>query len=64
MFKPVLANFYMKMIQDQNLFIEKTAQEIIWGYPDPLLEVLVKLGLYHTPLMKIQVCIGFYPNYW
>ena len=51
----VLANFYLTLIGDQNLFIEKTAHETIWGYSDPLIQVLVALGLSDDPLMRIQV---------
>ena len=53
----VLANFYLTLIGDQNLFIEKTAHEIIWGYPDPLQQVLVMLGLSDDPLVHIQVSV-------
>ena len=43
------------MIEDQDLFIEKTVYELIWGYTDPLLELLVEIGLYTDPVMRIEV---------
>ena len=55
MLGPVLAESYLTMIGDQSLFIEKTAHEVIWGYQDPMLEMLVLLGLTNDPLMKIDV---------
>ena len=54
---PVLANAYLTMIGDQMLFVEKTAYELLWGYSDPLLEMLVSLGLTDDPLMRIDVGI-------
>ena len=48
------------MIGDQTLFIEKTVYELLWGYSDPLLEMLVSLGLTDDPLMRIDVGITFY----
>ena len=54
---PVLANAYLTMIGDQTLFVEKTAYELLWGYSDPLLEMLVSLGLTDDPLMRIDVSI-------
>ena len=60
MLGPVLAEFYLTMIGDQSLFIEKTAHEVIWGYQDPILEMLVLLGLTDDPLMRIEVGIILY----
>ena len=51
----MLANFYLTLIGDQNLFIEKTAHEIIWGYNDPLLQMLVSLGLSDDPFFRAEV---------
>ena len=48
------------MIGDQTLFIEKTVYELLWGYSDPILEMLVSLGLTDDPLMRIDVGITFY----
>ena len=48
------------MIGDQTLFIEKTVYELLWGYSDPILEMLVSLGLTDDPLMRIDVSITFY----
>ena len=45
----------MSMIEDQDLFIEKTAYELIWGYTDPLLELLAEIDLYTDPVMRIEV---------
>ena len=56
---PALANFYLTLIGDQTLFVEKTAYELLWGYSDPLLEMLVTLGLTDDPLMRIDVGITF-----
>lgn len=53
----VLANFYLTLIGDQNLFVEKTVHEIIWGYTDPLLRVLALLGLSDDPFMRVQVSL-------
>ena len=50
-----VADFYMTLIRDQSLFIEKTAHEIIWGYNDPLMQTL---GLTNDPLIKLQVSLG------
>ena len=52
---PESAEFYLSLIDNQELFIEKTAYELLWGYNDPLLQLLVLLGLTDDPLMKIEV---------
>ena len=56
----VLANFYLTLIGDQNLFIERTVHEIIWGYNDPLCQLLVLLGLRDDPLMRVEVSLILY----
>ena len=53
----VLVNFYLTLIEDQNLFVERTVHEIIWGYNDPLRQLLVSLGLSADPLMRVQVSL-------
>lgn len=55
LFGPQRAEFYMSMIDSQELFIEKTAYELLWGYTDPLLEVLVSMGLADDSTMRIEV---------
>ena len=52
-----LANFFLTLIEDQNLFIERTVHEIIWGYNDPLRQLLVSLGLSDDPLMRVEVSL-------
>ena len=52
-----LAQFYVTMIKDQTLFVEKTAQEVMWGYSDPIFSMLHLLGLVENPLMRAQVCV-------
>ena len=52
-----LANFYLTLIGDQSLFIERTVHEIIWGYNDPLRQMLVLLGLSDDPFMRVEVCL-------
>ena len=64
LFGPIVAEFYMSLIDSQELFIEKTAYELLWGYNDPLLEVLVLLGLTDNSLMKIEVNAIAYNNLW
>ena len=64
LFGPIGAEFYMSLIDSQELFIEKTAYELLWGYNDPLLEVLVLLGLTDNSLMKIEVNVIAYNNLW
>ena len=59
MLDPALANFYLTMIGNQTLFVEKTVHELLWGYSDPLLEVLVSLGLMDDSIMRIDVGITF-----
>ena len=59
MLDPALANFYLTMIGNQTLFVEKTVHELIWGYSDSLLEVLVLLGLMDDSIMRIDVGITF-----
>ena len=51
-----LTQFYMRMLGEQNLFVEKTAEEFMWGYEDPILTLLELLGLTEHPLMRAQVC--------
>lgn len=51
-----LAEFYIRLIGDQSLFVNKTAQEIIWGYDDPILRMLELIGLIDTSIMTSQVC--------
>ena len=60
---PENAEFYMSLIDNQELFIKKTAYELLWGYNDPLLKLLVLLGLTDDPLMKIEVNTITYSNY-
>ena len=53
---PERAEFYMSLIDKQELFIEKTAHELLWGYTGPLFKLLVLLGLTDDDaLMKIEV---------
>ncbi|XP_065884789.1 lysosome membrane protein 2-like isoform X2 [Dysidea avara] len=40
-----IANVYLNMIDNQELFIERTAYEILWGYDEPLFGMLSLLGL-------------------
>ena len=51
-----LAEMYMSLIGDQELFVNKTVQETIWGYEDPLFRMLMLLGLIESPVMKAMVC--------
>ena len=50
-----LAEFYMSIIDSQELFIEKTAYELLWGYSNPLLEILESMGLVDDTTMRIEV---------
>ena len=50
-----LAEFYMSIIDSQELFIEKTAYELLWGYSNPLLEILGSMGLVDDTTMRIEV---------
>lgn len=52
---PERAEFYMSVINNQELFIEETVHELLWGYTNPLFEVLMSLGLTDEPLMSIEV---------
>ena len=52
---PEHAEFYMSVINNQELFIEETVYELLWGYTNPLFEVLMSLGLIDEPLMSIEV---------
>ena len=55
LFGPHLAEFYMSIIDSQELFIEKTAYELLWGYSNPLLEILESMGLVDDTTMRIEV---------
>ena len=55
LFGPHLAEFYMSIIDNQELFIEKTAYELLWGYSNPLLEILESMGLVDDITMRIEV---------
>ena len=55
LFGPHLAEFYMSIIDNQELFIEKTAYELLWGYSNPLLEILESMGLVDDATMRIEV---------
>ena len=55
LFGPHLADFYMSIIDSQELFIEKTAYELLWGYSNPLLEILESMGLVDDTTMRIEV---------
>ena len=50
-----LAEFYMSIIDSQEIFIEKTAYELLWGYSNPLLEILESMGLVDDTTMRIEV---------
>ena len=52
---PEGAAYYMSVIEDQDLFIEKTAHELLWGYTDPLFKLLMEIGLISESLMRIEV---------
>ena len=52
---PEGAEYYMSVIEDQDLFIEKTAHELLWGYTDPLFKLLMGIGLTSESLMRIEV---------
>ena len=52
---PKGAEYYMSVIEDQDLFIEKTAHELLWGYTDPLFKLLMEVGLMNASLMMIEV---------
>ena len=55
LFGPHLADFYMSVIDSQELFIKKTAYELLWGYSNPLLEILESMGLVDDTTMRIEV---------
>ena len=40
-----LAHIFFGIISHQELFIERTAHEILWGYDEPLYGMLALLGL-------------------
>jgi len=39
-----VAKTFLEMIDSQELFIEKTAHEILWGYDDQIFGILTLLG--------------------
>lgn len=50
------AQFYMAMISNQTLFVEKTVQEVIWGYNDSIFSMMELLELVRSPVMSAEVC--------
>ena len=52
---PEGAEYYMSVIEDQDLFIEKTAHELLSGYTDPVFKLLMEIGLISESLMRIEV---------
>ena len=50
-----IANVYLNMIDNQELFIERTAYEILWGYDEPLFGMLSLLGLGNSSQFAARV---------
>nr|VZI15395.1 unnamed protein product [Spirometra erinaceieuropaei] len=53
---PTMVSFVMRILElyyNENLFVNKTARELIWGYKDPVLEIVKKL-------IPIQTEIGIF----
>ena len=49
------AQTFLAMIDSQEIFIEKTAHEILWGYDDPIFGMLTQLGLAGSPQFAVRV---------
>jgi len=50
-----IAQIFLEMLDSQELFIEKTADEILWGYDDPILEMLARLGIVPSSQIAVRV---------
>jgi len=49
------AQMYLEMIENEQLFVEKTAYEILWGYDEPIYEILTLLGLTNSSQFALRV---------
>ena len=50
-----IAQIFLEMIDNQDLFIEKTAHEILWGYDDPIFKLLARLGIAPSSQIAVRV---------
>ena len=50
-----IAQIFLEMIDSQELFINKTAHEILWGYDDPILGMLARLGIAPSSQIAVRV---------
>jgi len=57
-FENTIAEMFLILIGDQQLFIEKNAHELLWGYHDPIFGMMNFLGLSDTPLFSIKVILS------
>lgn len=54
-----ILELFLRSVRDHDLFYERTASALLWGYKDPVLHLLKDFGLTDDDVFALEVSIIF-----